>query len=146
MNRKVAARALFLTSIVLGLSVGAVVFAAVLGQTNVALGLACGSGIALLCGVSWLVGALLTFDKPMSRFLKATLGLGPVRLLLAVGGVCTIGVVARERIDMVALGASFAAVHLLLQLMEADIFMRLADASSPYGRAKPVRFGGLKLW
>ncbi|MEZ0229977.1 MAG: hypothetical protein ACAI25_15240 [Planctomycetota bacterium] len=104
MNRPVAARAVLLTSIVLGLAVAAIVFAAVLGRIEVAYGIACGSGIAILCGVSWLLGALATWDGPMNRFLKATLGLGPVRLLLAVGGVCTIALVARETVDMVALG------------------------------------------
>jgi hypothetical protein len=145
-NRKVAGRAVFLTSIVVALAVAGAVFAAVLERRSVALGIACGAGIAIVCGVSWILGALATFDGPMNRLLKATLGLGPVRFVLALGGVCAIGVWARDFVDMVALGSSFVVAHLLLQLMEADIFMRLADASSRYPRAKPIRFGGLRLW
>lgn len=146
MNRKVASRAFFLASIVLALGVGGVVFAAVLGARSVALGVACGSGIALLCGLSWLLGALATFDGPMDRLLKATLGVGPVRFVVALGAVCALGVWARESVDMVALGCSFVVAHLLLQIVEADTFMKLADASSPYPPAKPIRFGGLRLW
>jgi hypothetical protein len=144
--RSIAARAFLHVSIVVGLAVAALVFAIFQGEQRVALGIACGAGIALVCGLSWLVGALLTFEAPMSRFLRATLGLGPVRMLIAVAGVSSIAVFARARVDVVALGCAFAGAHLLLQLAEADCFMRLADASSRYPKARPIRFRGLRFF
>ncbi len=146
MIRSIAARAFFHVSLVLGLAVSALVVALFLGERRVALGIACGSGIALVCGLSWLVGALLTFEAPMSRFLRATLGLGPVRMLLAVGGISSIAVFARESVDVIALGCAFAAAHMCLQLAEADCFMRLADATSRYPKARPIRFRGLRFF
>src|SRR4051812_41041383 len=119
MNRKVAARAVFLTSIVVGLAVAGIVLAVFLDKRSVALGIAGGSGVAFLCGVSWVLGALLTFHGPMDRLLKATLGLAPVRFFVALGGVLGLAYYARDSVNLVALGLSFIITHFLLQLMEA---------------------------
>jgi hypothetical protein len=143
---KVARHAVLAVSLVVALAAASAVLAASIGERAVALGIACGSGIALLCGVSWIVGALLTFDAPMNRFLRATLGLGPVRMLVAVGGVCSIAVWGRASIDLVALGCAFASAHFLLQVAEAVIFMQLAAASSQNREARPIRFGGIRLF
>ena len=146
MNRKIASSAIFLLSIVLGLAVSATLFAFFAGETRIALGVACGSGIALLCGVSWVVGALLTFDAPFQRFLKGTLGFAPLRLGIALVGIVVLGVCASAWVDVTALAGSFAAAHILLQALEGWTFMRLADESSPYPPARPLRFGGFRLW
>jgi hypothetical protein len=145
-NRPVVARAIVFVSVVVALATASAIFAALIGARPVALGIACGAGIALFCAVSWIVGALVTFDAPMSRFLAATLGLGPVRMLVAVVAVCSIALRAQASIDLVALGSAFAAAHLILQIAEADLFLRLAAASSRHPERRPIRFGGIKLF
>lgn len=144
MNRPVAGRAVLLTTIVTALAAAASVFALVLGHVPVALGIACGAVIAILCGVSWIVGALATFDGSMNRLLGATLGAGPLRFIFALGAVCTLAVVARGVVDMVSLGCAFVVAHLLFQLIEAHVFLLLTEASSRYPKAKPIKFGGMK--
>jgi len=54
-----------------------------------------------------------------------------LRFLIVVGGVCGITWFARAWVDTAALGISFAATQLLLQIVMADGFMKLATASSP---------------
>jgi hypothetical protein len=146
MNRPIARRALFLASIVVALAVAATVFALVAGQSRAALGIACGAGVALVCGLSWIVGALLTFDGPLERFLKATLALAPVRFFLALIAIGGVGYYFRESVDMIALACSFVAGHVLFTILEVDTFRRLTDASSPYPPAKPARFGPVRFW
>ncbi len=146
MNRPVAARAVFLTAIVLALAASASVFAALDGNRPVALGIAAGAGLAFLAALSWLAGALLTFEGPIVRLLKATVGLAPIRLGIVLGGMAAIAVFAPRAIDMVAVGASFAAAHILFQIVQAASFYMLSVESSKQKGSRPLRFGGVKLW
>lgn len=131
------------------ISAGAALVAGLLvaGETRLALGALAGHLVAVACGLSWILGAVATFDGPFARFAKATLGLAPLRLVLVVLVVCGIAGFASERADTTALGLTFVGTQVLFQLAQADTFLRLSKATSPSERtAQPVRFGGFRLW
>lgn len=108
---------------------GAAALFALLGSPRAALGVIAGHVVAVLCGLSWIVGAVSTFDAPVKRFAAATLGPAILRALLVIGVVFGLGMFAREKVDIVALLVSFAATQVLLHVAQADCFVRLADAS-----------------
>lgn len=51
-------------------------------QPALALGVFLGHSAAQLVTASWLVGAILTFDRSSQDFLQATLGMSPLRLVV----------------------------------------------------------------
>lgn len=146
MKRRVIARAGLFVSVVVALVAMASILAAFSSERAIALGIACGGGISLLCALTWIVGAIFTFDHSFQRLLRATLGLAPVRIAFAVAAVALLVVKARSSVDTMSLALSFAATHVLLLLAEIDCFAKLAEAASPYPKARSIRWGGLRLF
>jgi hypothetical protein len=146
-RRRIASRTILLASVIAAIGFALVAALFVLGETRVALGILAGHLIALACALSWILGAIVTFDGPFVRFARATIGLAPFRLALVAASAFAIAGFGRPWIDLVAFGVALATSQLLLQVVQGWCFMRLADASSPYkGEGAKVRFGGLRLF
>jgi hypothetical protein len=138
-KRRIAARSLWLGGVLLAVAAGAIAVLAISGRPRAAMGVAGGHLLALACGLSWIAGALTTFDGPFTRFARATLGGAPLRLALVAVGFCGLGFFASEWVDPAALALSFVATHLFVQIAQADCFLKLADAASPPRTRTPLR-------
>ena len=150
-KRRIAGRAIWLASVVAAIGVTAGVFLLALGQAELGFGVLAGNGLAMLVGLSWILGAVRTFDASFKSFARGTIGLSPVRFVVVIGALMAIAWWGRGRVDLAALGLTFLGTQLLLQIAQADCFMRLADAASPHrerrrARWGGLRFGGAKLW
>ncbi len=105
--------------------------AALLGPWAPAVGLAIliGHAAAQAVTLSWLVGAVSSFDADSGTFLGSTLGLAPFRLL-GVVVVLTLAA-ALGGLDPVPLFASFLVTHLAGQGIEVWAFSALGAAAAP---------------
>ncbi len=99
-----------------------------------ALGIALGHVAAQVVGLTWIVGAVRTFDASSATFFRATLGLAPVRAAAFLGALL-LG--PRLGADASALFASFVATALLGHVVEALALNALADAARPPRRKQP---------
>jgi len=134
-RRRIARRTMRFVGAIVVLGTSAAVLCALLGAERVAVGVLVGHLLAIVCGLSWIVGAVSTFDGPFTRFAAATLGPAILRGVLVIAVVFVGGVVFREHVDLVGMLVSFAATQLALHIAQADCFMKLADASKAKARA-----------
>ena len=93
------------------------------GHEALALGVLVGHAGAQLVTCTWLVGAILTFDRPNDAFLQATLGLSPLRLILLAGVVGCALWLADPNPN--ALFFSLVGTHLAGHVIEALVLRRL---------------------
>ena len=93
------------------------------GQGPRALGLFLGHTAAQLVTVSWLAGAILTFDRESNDFLQATLGASPLRFVI-LGTIVGLGLWLTEP-DQPALFFSLMLTHVAGHVIEHLVLKRL---------------------
>lgn len=95
-----------------------------------------GHAVGQVVALSWVVGALLTFDASSGAFMGGTLGLAPVRLLVAVGG---LGLAAAWfELTPAPLALAFVGTHVVGLAIEAYTFNALAGAAAPDDHDPPA--------
>lgn len=93
------------------------------GHDAIALGIVIGHAGAQLVTGTWLVGAILSYDRPNDAFLKATIGLSPLRLIL-LAAVVGLGLWLGDP-DTSALFLALVATHLAGHVIEGLVLRRL---------------------
>ncbi len=93
------------------------------------LALLLGHAVAQAVTLTWLVGALASFDADAGTFMGSTLGLAPFRLL----GVVVILTLAASLggLEPVPLFGAFLATHIAGQIVEVWAFSALGAAAAP---------------
>lgn len=102
------------------------------GHRGPALGVALGSGAALVITASWVVGALATFHRSGNALLGFTIGLWPLRIAVIVLTAAAGMILAAEPISLVL---ALVVTHVWGHLVEALTLDALARA----GRLPPSR-------
>lgn len=105
------------------------------GHPRHALGVFLGHVAAQLVTATWLVGAILSFDRGTQEFMRATLGMSPLRLLVLVT-VVVAGVLLTEA-DHVALFLSLIGTHVYGHVVEGLVLGRLRSERDGPGSEEP---------
>ncbi|MBL4846100.1 MAG: hypothetical protein JKY65_11280 [Planctomycetes bacterium] len=95
------------------------------GQGARALGVFLGHSAAQLLTISWLLGAILTFDRENDDFIRATLGASPLRFVV-MGTIVGLGIWLSDP-DESALFFSLMASYVAGHFVEAVVLGRLSD-------------------